>query len=257
MPVMDEFREEREAMKHGTPREKLSYFWYYYKWHVIGGAIAIAIIGSLVHTVVTQKDAALYVATLNCTSPGGTDEYVSAVADYAGIDLDEYSVTFETYLYYTKDSMDDSTYTTVEKLALYATAGDLDALMAGGDAMEQYANSGELADLRELLTEEQLAVCEPYFYYVDRAVVEARQEASQNLDDTAVIEIPDPHHPEEMEDPVPVAIYIDESSSFPTDILYFSTDDAEAGIAIGVYQNAPHSENTLKFLEYLIEGLPT
>ena len=35
MAVMDEFKEEREALKRGTPKQKLAYFWYYYKWHVI------------------------------------------------------------------------------------------------------------------------------------------------------------------------------------------------------------------------------
>ena len=34
MAVMDEFKEEREALKRGTPKQKLAYFWYYYKWHV-------------------------------------------------------------------------------------------------------------------------------------------------------------------------------------------------------------------------------
>ena len=29
MPVMDEFKEEREALKHGTPKQKLAYFWDY------------------------------------------------------------------------------------------------------------------------------------------------------------------------------------------------------------------------------------
>ena len=44
MAVMDEFKEEREALKRGTPKQKLAYFWYYYKWHVI---ISVIIIGKL------------------------------------------------------------------------------------------------------------------------------------------------------------------------------------------------------------------
>lgn len=37
MPVMDEFREEREAMKQKSFKERFLYFCEYYKWHVIGG----------------------------------------------------------------------------------------------------------------------------------------------------------------------------------------------------------------------------
>ena len=43
MAVMDEFKEEREALRNGTPKEKLSYFWYYYKWHTLIGAFVILI----------------------------------------------------------------------------------------------------------------------------------------------------------------------------------------------------------------------
>ncbi len=42
MAVMDEFREEREALKHGTPKEKFNYFMDYYKWYVIIGILVIA-----------------------------------------------------------------------------------------------------------------------------------------------------------------------------------------------------------------------
>ena len=44
MAVMDEFKEEREALKNGTPRQKLAYFWYYYKWHVIIALVVIIMI---------------------------------------------------------------------------------------------------------------------------------------------------------------------------------------------------------------------
>ena len=65
MAVMDEFREEREAMKNGTRKQKLEYFWCYYKWHVICTVAAIAIISSFIYEGVTRKDIALYATFLN------------------------------------------------------------------------------------------------------------------------------------------------------------------------------------------------
>lgn len=256
MAVMDEFREEREALKYGTPREKFEYFWYYYKWYVIGGIFAIAAVVSMAHSILSQKDSALYVATINCSAADGTDEYEAAVAEYIGVDLDEYDITFDVSMYYTKDSMDENTYTTVEKLAVYTAAAELDAMMAGGDAFEQYANGDVFYDLREILTDEQIAVCEPYFYYVDQAVVDERNRISDELGDVSTVEIPDPRHPEEMEDPVPVGIYVADSAHYPSEELTFRTDDTEAGIAIAVYRNTEHLDNTVKYLSYLIEGLP-
>ena len=65
MPVMDEFREEREALKHGTLKEKLSYFVYYYKWHVIVSVCAIAAVAVLASQILTRKDTAFYAAMVN------------------------------------------------------------------------------------------------------------------------------------------------------------------------------------------------
>ena len=56
MPVMDEFREEREAIKNAGWQYKLKYFWDYYKWFVIGGIFALFIIISIVKDVINTKD---------------------------------------------------------------------------------------------------------------------------------------------------------------------------------------------------------
>ena len=56
MPVMDEFKEEREALKHGTPKQKFAYFLDYYKWHVIVALAVIGFAGSLIYQAVTCKE---------------------------------------------------------------------------------------------------------------------------------------------------------------------------------------------------------
>lgn len=56
MAVMDEFKEEREALKNGTPRQKLAYFWYYYKWHVIIALVVIIMIVSFIKQLTDRKD---------------------------------------------------------------------------------------------------------------------------------------------------------------------------------------------------------
>ena len=43
MAVMVEFKEEREALKHGTPKQKFTYFMDYYKWYVIIAVIIIIV----------------------------------------------------------------------------------------------------------------------------------------------------------------------------------------------------------------------
>ena len=56
MPVMDEFREEREAIKNAGFKEKWEYFWEYYKWYVIGGAAIIILLTIFIRDMVNKKD---------------------------------------------------------------------------------------------------------------------------------------------------------------------------------------------------------
>ena len=68
MPVMDEFKKEREAMKNGTPKQKLAYFWDYYKWHVIISVIVLVTAVSFIYQAVTRKSVALYALLLNANT---------------------------------------------------------------------------------------------------------------------------------------------------------------------------------------------
>ena len=59
MAVMDEFREEREALKNADAKTKWQYFLDYYKWYVIGGAAVLAFVISMIHSALTAKDNAV------------------------------------------------------------------------------------------------------------------------------------------------------------------------------------------------------
>lgn len=81
MAVMDEFREEREALKNGTPKEKLQYFWYYYKWHVIIALVVIIMIVSFVQQLRDRKDPAFYAVMLNASLLGPDDFGAAGICD--------------------------------------------------------------------------------------------------------------------------------------------------------------------------------
>ncbi|MBQ2804204.1 MAG: hypothetical protein IJF07_09940 [Lachnospiraceae bacterium] len=243
MAVMDEFREEREALKNGTKKEKWNYFWYYYKWHVIISICVILVVSSFVYQLVTRKEIAFNAVMLNASPMTESTEYKDTFAQYAGIDLEENEIYFDTTIRITEDSMD--TYASLEKLAVYTAAAELDAMITDLGSFQKYANSSTFYDLREILTEEQLNRYEPYFYYVDRKVVLEIEAANDALDSDYVPVYPDPTKPEEMSDPVPVGIYLTDNKGL-TENFYFRGE----GIAIGIYCNTTHLDTTLKFLEY-------
>lgn len=257
MAVMDEFKEEREALRNGTPKEKLSYFWYYYKWHVIGTLIAVILIGSFVHQLLTRTETVFDAVMMNTVLMTQDNAYEDEFAAYLGIDPKEEDIMFDTSIQILENSMDDTTYTSVMKLSAYTAAGDLDVMVTDTDSFRKYANSECFFDLRTILTDEQLVKYEPYFYYVDQKIIDEINTISddpERLDELDNIVYPDPTKPEEMETPIPVGIYLDNSKKLRDNFYFRGQDGTAEHIAIGIYVNTSHLENALKFLEFAFEG---
>ena len=61
------------------------------------------------------------------------------------------------------------------------------------------------------------------------------------------IPLPDPKKPEEMEQPVPVAVDISACGEFTS--VYYTPDTA---VYIAVVTNAPHKELVAQFIEFLL-----
>ena len=171
MAVMDEFKEEREALKNGTPKQKLAYFWYYYKWHVIIALVVIIMIVSFVKQLTDRKDPSFYAVMLNASlldqMTSEQPDFVTDFAEKEGIDLNTSDITFDTSIRIVEDSMDETSITSSQKLMVYVAANELDCMITDFTSFQKYANSSMFHDLRDILTDEQIQALEPYFYYVD------------------------------------------------------------------------------------------
>lgn len=249
MSVMDEFREERESIKNGTLKQKWQYFKDYYLLTVVIVLVAAIIIGAFIYNYVSAKENAFYAIMLNASSYDENEWFANEYMLAAAIDTSKYQVIFDDASYYKLNSNDEVSYTTMQKLQTYAGAGQLDAMLGTGEEFKYFANGVVFMDLRNLLSEEQLAKYEPYFYYVDDTLLDKADENAKNqlaIDDT---NIPDPRKPEDMEQPTPVAIYVENSDKL-NQSFYFP--NAEDGIAIGIYSNTSHPENAVNFIDYLL-----
>ena len=196
MAVMDEFKEEREALKNGTPKQKFSYFWYYYKWHMIISVIIIGMLVSFIYQYVNRKDTAFNAVLLNASlldqMSSEQPDFITDFAEKEGIDLNTGDITFDTSIRIVEDSMDETSVTSTQKLMVYVAANELDSMITDFDSFQKYANSSLFYDLRDALTEEQIQALEPYFYYVDREVVLAIEAANDDLNTDYTPEYPDP-----------------------------------------------------------------
>lgn len=251
MAVMDEFKDERDEMKNAPLRKRLSYFWYYHKWYVIGGFVAFIIIAAFIHDLVTQKDIVMEAALLNTSVHlEDTEEYNDKLLTDIGIDKDKYALSMDTSLKISFGVMDEIAISSSEKLSAYVASSMLDTIISGDNVFSGYANAGIFSDLRNVLNDEEIKKYAPYFYYVDIEVVKQVQLAETEMDSSLRPEIPNPARPELMADPIPVGIYIDNCSEF-LDIYTFP--DSEH-VVLGVLSGAPHEDMTITFINYIFEN---
>lgn len=252
MPVMDEFREEREALRHGTFKQKFSYFLDYYKWPVIVAVLILCFAGSLIYQTVTRKDRAIFVALLNVYELESAEEYPNRFAEYIGQDPEEYEFYFDTSMHMDSSDLtayDETTMATTQKLMVYIAAREIDILVASESTTNSYAYSETFYDLSAVLSEEQFEKYEPYFYYMDQAVADARNEADEAGEEYVnVPDYPSPRNPEAMENPIPVGIYLDAADGLMEN--YFFTDET---VILTVPANTEHLETALQFIDFIFQ----
>ena len=251
MALMDEFKEERKAvLKNGTTKQKISYIWDYYKWHILIPIILVVAVTSWIVNMITAPDIILNGVLMNIykmDSSFSSEELVNGFYDTHGIDSKEEEINLNMNLYFNATSTTDS-YQTLQVLMAWHSADSLDFITADLPTMTELTYRGYFSDLRELLSDDQLTMYEPYFLYIDQDFFIKRSERIDNMEDVSDMVFPDPTKPEEMVDPIPVMIDISKSEKIAA---AYSTDNSIT--AFGIAANVFNTETTLEFLDYLME----
>ena len=259
MALMDEFKKERASIKKESFKVQFLYFWEYYKWYVLGPVLAIAFIIYYITTSLNAKDFAFYSVMLNSTEyhpyinqqlslgKKTVEEHQNDFSKYINMDEDKYWILLDTSIQIHDDTEEKETSEGIEKLMTYLGAGEVDSMVTGVTEFADYAYDSHFYDLREIMTEEQLARFEPYFYYVDRPILDAVKVAMDEMDYSFQLVVPDPTNPDAMEDPVPVGVYVSDSQ-YLMDTFIFE----EAEVAMGIYANSSNIENAIAYLDFLL-----
>ena len=238
-------------MKDASFREKLSYFWDYYKWYVIGGIILIAMVVSLIRTQLNRRDSAFYVVLINFADLNAEPETLeSAFLEKLGADPGEYEVNFDTTLTLHLDRLDEATNASAQKLTVMIAAKELDYAVMGEDLFRNYAYQETYKPLTDYLSAEEMAQYESEgkIFYIDRARVEEYKESLESYEPKEFL-FPDPFDPESMEDPVPMALLLDESRLLKEN--YICVDEGQRIFGAALI-NAPHEDALDLFINYIL-----
>lgn len=245
---MDEFKEEREALKHGSLKQKARYVWDYYRWYFFGGAIAAFCIFSLAKDIITHKDAGFYACLLNGAQLdvlAEETENMKNFAEYANIDRDEYQIIFDTSIQIGTPGADNLT--SSQKLIVYIASKEIDVVASDVDSMIQYAYQGDYADLSTMLSAEQMEKYQDSFYYMDKVV----EQKYMNMDSTELMDqemiYPDPTKPEEMQEPIPIGVKPGASCPLLTEYAF------NGDLCVGIVINTTRPEKAVAFIDYCMQ----
>lgn len=230
-------------MKSKPFRQRLSYFWDYYKWYILVALLALVLLGHTVSAKLTQKDVILNGILIDGMAPLEVPAAVQSFYDANGIDSQKQEMVLDTGL--ALDSgMPSVVANTYQVIHARVGAQDADFIMGYEYAIQRlaYDSSHMFADLRELFSAETLAGWEGSIYYIDGSVLSLI--AGAGFEE---IPLPDPFQPEDMTDPIPVALDVSACAAFSS--VYYSSDRP---VYISVVSNAPNRELTARFIEFLL-----
>lgn len=238
----------KEYLKNATWKQKFVYFWEFYKAHtMVIILIAIAVPNFIYHKATDPKIIlnGIFLNINTLENEVATKDLGLEFLELQEIDTSDYTVNFNEGLYLTGDSTID--YESEQAVWVQCAAGTVDFIVSPIEHLIDFAYQEYYADLTMILSEEQIKKYEPYFLYVDGAVIEemAAAPADSPLDN---IELPDPAKPETMKEPIPV--FIDMTQCQKLTDTYNSGSDS---LVFGILVNAPDSGLAIDFLDYLMQ----
>ncbi len=203
---IDELKKNTDGM---TNTQKFDHIYYYYKFHFVFLIVMTFFIGSLIHTITTQKDPHFYGLFINVSPNENERNYLSDFyAESFDVNLSKESITFDDTLFLSSgvDSMMDIA--GQEKLVALIATSTVDVVATEEETFYSLAYSNMMHDLRDCFSEEELEKYEPYLCYIDKEVLDRMESARYETPAEEFVIEPYPATLEEMIDPMPVGLLV-------------------------------------------------
>ncbi len=219
--LRDEIRLQQQKLEKQPFSKKMEYYWHYYKVHAIVIFCLAFMFGSILHTIITQKEIVLSIAYINAF-PNVDDETLTSDFESAlGLNTKKQQITLDSAYYIDDESTSPYATTYSQKFSTRAMAGELDVVLADAKNFDFYGNQGFFQNLETILPSNLLKKYKDDLYYMDVSTDDSTQK-------------------------VPVGIKIDKAAKIFQTSCYPNTD-AYFGIVTG----SEHIDTALRYLDYL------
>lgn len=171
------FQAETVSFKDLNSKQKKEYIWDYYKGPIlITIALILMAIVIVPQVMESMKPTKLYLAMINCewSAETGT-ELLNEYAKAYDIDTEEYKLTADTSTVIIRDSVDNYSMESAQKLVALIGNHTIDVFVSDKANHDVYTNQGVFFDLREVLDEEFLTT------YNERLVYTTDEESGEEI----------------------------------------------------------------------------
>jgi hypothetical protein len=246
--------EQKAALEKMSFKQKVAYYWEYYRFHALIALAVLAVGINIVSFVINQKPYSFYGLMLNAFELDGAS-LQGAFSDFAGLDEQKTACFIDTQSYLNIDELDQYNIASIQRILALISAGDLDVIVSDGPTFIYLAEGEMLMDLRAVLSAEEITRYEEYFFYIDQAAIERRNNDENLVIDVnpavkspeeKVSELEERRDPTQMENPVPVGIFVNETAFIKKSGAYPNYTPVY-GIAV----SSQRLETAKQYLEFL------
>ena len=256
MKVEDARKVGWKEMQDKPAGKKLHYLWSYYKWYAIVIILVAVFLVSYFGINAEKQEILISGVFVNAVSNSAegdanvlAEELAKDFVSREGYDLEAYSVELDCSLRYEPGAdMSMINVTTIQQIMAYTSGGMLNFVSGDMESLKELAYMQIFHDLRDVLPENRLEELSQYILYIDMEVVRKRTEMfDQNLD-TSDIVLPDCRKPEDMVEPVPVLMYINQADKLDEIYPMHARE-----LIFGFTGHEKKWEITVSFFDYLMD----
>ncbi len=227
----------------GKPlKEKIIHIATYYWIPIVAVAAGLAVVIGMAVNIATSKETILQGYMINAAENQEQVQLLEAsLAEHLGMTEKE-QITLLANLSTSANNLGS----TMQLLAMHATAREIDFLAGDKAGCEQMLYSGYYGALDTMLTPQQLEALSEYILYCEASTLE-----EQDLFSTEDLPRPQLSAPDGLQEPVPVALRLPEDNALAKAYTF-----SENTVYLLLMPNSQRTEALWQFLEYLLPEAP-
>jgi len=152
-PIKEQVRLEKSKLKNMSFKKKVDYIWEYYKLHLIGGSVALALIVSIIIGIFTPSpDTVLFVAWSAGFITEEQREVLVHELEAAVVDESQNEIV-DVAVFLTGGDDPMMTMANMQRLVAMVASGHIDIFVLNSETLENYSANGFLQPLEGILAE--------------------------------------------------------------------------------------------------------